>query len=179
MSKKSITMSISKRIAISMTVMAMLFVCVATLVPSVATAQRNTFDDGNVFNTFDWGNVDPNEVQYDTNSNLYSSTQNTDIQVFAYCNKNFENLRELLDYIRCFIQTNIFRLVFTLAITLFIIGIIKYVISADPKELLKGRQYILWGILALFFMTAMWGIVRVVGNTFGFDTVLPLFPTDQ
>jgi hypothetical protein len=144
-----------------------------------AVAQRDNFDNGNVFDPFDWGNIDPSEAQLDTNSNVFNPSQNTDTQVFSYCNKNFDNLRELLEYAQCFIQANIFGLIFTFAIVLFIIGIIKYVISADPKELLKGRQYILWGIIALFFMTALWGIVRVVGNTFGIDTVLPLFPTDQ
>ncbi len=175
-------MSISKSIAISMSVMAMLFVGIATLVPNVATAQRDTFDDGNVYDPFDAGNMDPNNPQYDWDNwsasgyGDVSTPQNSGPGLGA-CGAKIERLQDILTLANCYISTGFVPIIFTLAFIYFILGVIKYVISDSEKEKAKGRQFMIWGIVALFAMVSVWGLVRVLGNTFGISTnALPLLP---
>lgn len=46
-------------------------------------------------------------------------------------------------------------------------GTFKYLTAAgDAEKLAEGRKAALYGVLALFFMVAFWGIVTVVKNSF-------------
>lgn len=79
--------------------------------------------------------------------------------------------QDLLVYFRCIIFGSIIPLIFALAIASFIWGVVQYVINSDEeakKE--KGRDFMIWGIIALTVMVSMWGLVRVVGNTFNIDS---------
>lgn len=60
-----------------------------------------------------------------------------------------------------------------LATVVFLGGIVLYVIasaSGDEKKTGTARSYIIWGIIALFVMVAVWGLVEVLINTFGLST---------
>jgi len=49
-------------------------------------------------------------------------------------------------------------LMFTLALVLFFWGIVKYIWSEGTgKE--EGRKIMIWGVIALFVMSSIWGIV--------------------
>jgi len=56
----------------------------------------------------------------------------------------------------------------------FLVGVIKYVMSqGDETKLKAGRQYMLYGIIGLTVMVAVWGFVNVVIYTiFGSATDL-------
>lgn len=54
-----------------------------------------------------------------------------------------------------------------LALVYFFIGLIKYIQSKDKKD---HRTGILWSLVALFVLFSMWGILRVLQNTFLVDT---------
>ena len=55
-----------------------------------------------------------------------------------------------------------------LAVLYFLWGVAQFVLSAgDEKKVEEGRKAILWGIIALFVMVAMWGLAGLVLNTFG------------
>lgn len=61
-------------------------------------------------------------------------------------------------------------LLFIVATVAFLWGVIQYVIAAgDEKKLAEGKKYIIYGLVGLFVMVAMWGIVYAVRNTL-FDT---------
>jgi heme A synthase len=66
-------------------------------------------------------------------------------------------------------------LIFTLAFALFFWGVVQYVINdSEEAKKAKGRQFMIWGLIALFVMFTVWGIVKLLAATFGFDTgVLP------
>ena len=63
-----------------------------------------------------------------------------------------------------------------LATVVFIWGIVKFIAAAnDPKKAKEGKQLIMWGIIGLFMVVAMWGLVEVIQNTFGLTrTDIPL-----
>ena len=57
-------------------------------------------------------------------------------------------------------------IVMTIALIGFFYGLAMYIFKADEdKE--KGKSIMIYGILALFVMVAVWGLVEVVANTFG------------
>lgn len=58
-----------------------------------------------------------------------------------------------------------------LATVIFLWGVIQYITAGGEEEKIKaGRTYMLWGIIALFIMIAVWGLVNVVANTLGVGT---------
>ena len=57
-------------------------------------------------------------------------------------------------------------LLFVIATLVFLWGIIRYVIAGGDEEKLKeGRQYIIYGLVGLAVMLAVWGIVGAVVTT--------------
>ena len=65
------------------------------------------------------------------------------------------------------ILTAIVPVLVAVAMAVFIWGVIRYVSAGDSEEgRTKARNTIVWGIVALFAIVAVWGLVTVIGNTF-------------
>ena len=50
-----------------------------------------------------------------------------------------------------------------LAIMLFVFGIVEYMLGAaneDKRE--EGKRHMIWGIVGLFIMVSVWGIMRIL-----------------
>jgi hypothetical protein len=87
---------------------------------------------------------------------------------------------KLIMYATCLLSKSIVPLLFGFAMVLFIWGVVQYVIGTDDEaKKKKGKMFMIWGIVALVVMTSVWGLVRILGNTFGVDTtVVPQLNTD-
>jgi heme/copper-type cytochrome/quinol oxidase subunit 2 len=59
-------------------------------------------------------------------------------------------------------------ILFALAFIFFFWGLSKYVISAEQKELKQGREYMMWGILAIFVLMSYMAIISIVSNELDF-----------
>jgi uncharacterized protein YhhL (DUF1145 family) len=60
--------------------------------------------------------------------------------------------------------------VVALALLYFFWGLATYILNAsDDDGKKKGRDIMIWGILALFVMVSVWGIINVVRDTFQLD----------
>ncbi|MCR4306785.1 MAG: pilin [Candidatus Yonathbacteria bacterium] len=58
-------------------------------------------------------------------------------------------------------------IVITLAVIYFFWGLAKYILNADNEEArTEGRSIMIYGIIALFVMVSVWGLIGLVGNTF-------------
>src|ERR1035437_10685259 len=57
-----------------------------------------------------------------------------------------------------------------LAVVVFVWGVISYVIGADEDAKKKGRDKIIYGLIGLVVIFAMWGLIAIIGNTFGVTT---------
>lgn len=75
-------------------------------------------------------------------------------------------------------------IVMTLALLYFFWGLATYILGAGDEEKRKaGRGMMVWGIIALFVMAAVWGLTGVIARTFnirqgtGAPPVGPLIPT--
>jgi|GEM_PF-3535068 len=81
-------------------------------------------------------------------------------------------VKGILDYPTCIINTYLIPIATFGALLLFIAGIIRYVVNADnDEERKKGSQFIMWGLIALFVMLSIWGLVAFIQNTLQIGTV--------
>jgi len=61
-------------------------------------------------------------------------------------------------------------IVVALALLYFFWGLAKYILaSSDEAKRKDGQQIMLWGVIALFVMVSVWGIVGLIGDTVGID----------
>jgi hypothetical protein len=58
-------------------------------------------------------------------------------------------------------------LLITLGVIYFIWGVIKYITAKDEGEQAEARKVMVSGIIGLFVIVAIWGLVGVITNTFG------------
>ena len=70
-------------------------------------------------------------------------------------------------------------IIITLAVVIFFFGLAQYLLKADESKE-KGRNIMIYGIITLFVMVAVWGLVAVLANTFrittGGSATLPSVP---
>ena len=58
-------------------------------------------------------------------------------------------------------------IVVALALLFFFWGLAKYILNAgDEAAKTEGRMIMIWGIIALFVMVSVWGLVQVLQQTF-------------
>ncbi|MCX6757577.1 MAG: hypothetical protein NTZ44_01715 [Candidatus Nomurabacteria bacterium] len=80
----------------------------------------------------------------------------------------------LLNFVTCNIISSIIPLVMSLAVASFVWGVLKYLMNSDEeKKREEGRQFMMWGLIALTVMVSIWGIVSIFANTFGIEYVIP------
>lgn len=62
--------------------------------------------------------------------------------------------------------------VVALALLYFFWGLASFILAAggDDEKKQKGRSTMIWGIIALFIIVSIWGLIGVVQNTFDLDT---------
>jgi uncharacterized membrane protein len=57
---------------------------------------------------------------------------------------------------------------FVLAFVYFLWGVLQYLLYPDNEEIRKkSKTHMLWGIIGLFIMVAVFGIMRILLNTLG------------
>lgn len=64
------------------------------------------------------------------------------------------------------------------AVIWIIFNVVRFIIS-DEENRGKYRTSVLWGIVGLFVILSIWGLVKILTNTFRTDTTTPVnqFPT--
>lgn len=141
-------------------------------IPYVSIAQGSPYEDTG-WQLQDEGFGNPNSGN-STNSNSGgsgSSSSSSGGGCDLGTNPKFDGL---IKYITCIISISVIPLIFVLAFMLFIWGVVQYVINdTEEAKREKGKQFMLWGIIALFVMFSVWGLVAVLGNTFGIEYVIP------
>ncbi len=82
---------------------------------------------------------------------------------FAQGDPNLGNLVSLLNSIKSLVNLAL-PIVVALGLLTFFWGLVRYIFS-DAKE--KGTQLMIWGVVALFVMVSVWGLVGFIGRAFG------------
>lgn len=80
-----------------------------------------------------------------------------------------ETFKDLIDEkIIIGIISPVTKLLIALAIVFFLWGVFKFMIQeGDKKE--EGREFMFWGIIGIFVMVSVWGLVNILVNTFNLD----------
>ena len=60
-------------------------------------------------------------------------------------------------------------IVFGLGVLAFFWGLVRYLFAADHDKD-QAKKTMLWGIVAIFVMASVWGLVRFIGSTFGVNS---------
>lgn len=82
----------------------------------------------------------------------------------------FNNLEQSFETIIDLINTIVIPLIVGIAGIYFMVGVIKYVAGGDSEENRKAaRNMMIWGIIALFVMISVWGLVNILIDTFNFN----------
>ncbi|OGG56804.1 hypothetical protein A3D71_01020 [Candidatus Kaiserbacteria bacterium RIFCSPHIGHO2_02_FULL_55_20] len=63
----------------------------------------------------------------------------------------------------------------TLAIVVFFWGLIKYLMHAG-EEASEGLSIMFYGVIAIFVMVSIWGIIRLLQSTFKVTSTDPVIP---
>jgi hypothetical protein len=62
-------------------------------------------------------------------------------------------------------------LLFAMAVVYFIYGLTRYLVSPDNEEIRKSsKSHMLWGVIGMFIMVSVFGIMNLIMNTLGVPT---------
>ena len=87
-----------------------------------------------------------------------------------------QTLIDFLDEIFIFIEAALPVLI-SLAVLFFLWGLARYMLKTDDVEGRKGaKDIMMWGVIIIFVMTSLWGLVNLLELSFGLDDVTPDFP---
>lgn len=85
------------------------------------------------------------------------------------------NIPGFIEQINAVINTIIPFLV-GLAVLIIIWGVFNYISGAgDEEKRAQAKQYIVWGVVGVFIMLSVWGLVNILVNSFGLKKT-PLTP---
>ena len=91
--------------------------------------------------------------------------------------KTPQNIGELFEFALCLLQGSVIPFLVGLALVIFLVGIVRFVGAGDNEEKREsGRGLMVFGIIALFVMVSVWGLVGILVRTFGFRFELPALP---
>lgn len=90
---------------------------------------------------------------------------------------NMKSIEGILNWATCLLSRTVVPLLFALAVVAFLWGVVQYYLNPGNEEKRKkGKDFIVGGLIALFVMTAMWGIVTIFTTTFQVTNTMPQLP---
>jgi uncharacterized membrane protein YcgQ (UPF0703/DUF1980 family) len=67
-----------------------------------------------------------------------------------------------------YITNPLIVLMFAAALVYFLYGVVQFITNADkPDEREIGQSHMLWGVIGMFIMFAVFAIIRILENTLG------------
>ncbi len=67
--------------------------------------------------------------------------------------------------------------IIALTVLVFLWGVFMFVVSgADSEKRKEAQGYMIWGIIALFVMVSVWGLVNILVRSLNLDTAAPPAP---
>jgi phosphate starvation-inducible membrane PsiE len=80
------------------------------------------------------------------------------------------DIHELILKVNEHVLNPLILLVFGVALLFFLAGAAQYIMNAASEEgRRKGSRNMTWGIVGMFIMFSVWGLIWVVVNTFGIN----------
>ncbi len=89
----------------------------------------------------------------------------------------FKSLLDILIWVKCVITAVIIPLIFVFAFLFFLWNVLRFMRSSAEKDKEEAKERMWWGIIALFIMVGVWGIISILSNTLGITPSVPLLQT--
>lgn len=81
------------------------------------------------------------------------------------------SVTELVRKIELLIIDPLIGVLFATALLLFFWGGAQFIMNAESEEGRSiGKKHMIWGIIGMLIMVGAYGILRILGGTFGFPT---------
>lgn len=78
----------------------------------------------------------------------------------------------LLNNLLKYIVNPAILLLFALGFTVFMYGLLEFMWHLNSGEASKeGKQHMIWGIIGMFLMVSVYGVIAVIDETFGFGAL--------
>lgn len=83
-----------------------------------------------------------------------------------------KDFQDIAGFITCTIKNSIIPFIFALALATFVFGVVNFFFigSGEEKKRTQGKQFMIWGLVALTVMLSIWGLVAILTRTFGINT---------
>ncbi len=88
-----------------------------------------------------------------------------------------KNVLNILIWLKCIIVVALIPLIFALAFLFFLWGVFKFMRASDVKAKQEGQKIIWLGLIGLFVMVSVWGIIKILGTTLGIESTVPMLQT--
>jgi len=84
------------------------------------------------------------------------------VPFFAFAADAFSILKTIMSLLNTIVP-----ILITLAVVYFVWGVIQYTLSTDEEAKAGARSKIINGLIGLFIIVSFWGVIALVGGTFG------------
>ncbi len=98
------------------------------------------------------------------------------VLAFAQFQPQTTDASSILTTIATFMKA-IIPVLITLGIIYFIWGVLSYVLGKSDDAKKEGRDRMIYGIIGLFVIISIWGLVNILNSTFGIQQGGTLSPT--
>jgi len=118
-----------------------------------------------------------------------------DVSLFSFATKSIQNIKTnliqastdplgvegLVDGVNEYVINPLIAFLFSAGLILFFYGIVMFLRNreANPEKSNEGRRHMVWGIIGMFIMASVFGILNTIVKTFQFDNVLITPGVDQ
>ncbi len=107
---------------------------------------------------------------------LFASLSLVVLPVVALAQGSSGGIIDIIAILRDIVNA-IIPFVIGLAVLVFIYGIFNFVTSAGDEEARAGaKQLIIWGVIGIFVMVSVWGLVNILVQTFGLTNTVKSGP---
>ena len=93
---------------------------------------------------------------------------------FGFINVAYADIGELVKRVNKVILNPFIAFLFAVALVYFIYGVFEFLANASNEDArTKGKQHMLWGVIGMFIMMAVFGIIQIIMTTLGITGISP------
>ena len=124
-----------------------------------------------------WGSTLPPQsaANFDTNTLLAPLPVETSCSKVDLTKVDTKNFWSFFLWIRCYIG-KLMPVLITIATIVFMWNIVNYIIKPNPLKNDERKKYIIAGLIGLFVIVCLWGLVYFASTTLGLGSVVPQLP---
>ncbi len=151
----------------------------ASSTPNTVPTSTNPFPVGTVVSSGTFGTTPVNPSPNPSTPTTVAAPQANASQLQQCSAIKFDSILDILIWLKCVIVIAIIPLIFSAALLFFLWGVMKFIMASDSNKKEEGKKFIINGLIGLFVMTALWGIISIAGGILGTNnSTVPLLQTE-